>query len=406
MNTEKMKKRTVPIVLIFLLQVGLAAAESGISETPDIAQTVKAMRQIRTDSMETEIPAAAKPLITTLKHQLRDLIHKSLNAHAGKSKHIPRAQKAVLQELKKQGFIVKSPNTIVMDENHDKQSCVYGDIDKVALKNLPHHPDMAAGITTIGLCCGQDTSLYIFKKSGQKWELIMAWEADDYDEVSGAHGYFRYAVSLHSDMSRFFVVTSDVNPWCISNWQSIHYYVLRVGKTPYQPEILLQKSETVYLGNDNSGDITILPNGFKIRFDAYQGLDVGVLVRRHIAAYRIDGNNVRRVPPLAEEPEGFLDEWFDLPWAEAVQWIEASELSDLQKWHERFKTERSSADIHFFRNFIFSPPARKISRGQWQIGIELRPDPEGSRLPFGMPDAVYFTVILKKGGYFLKSVSE
>ncbi len=404
-----MKKTTVPIALIFLLQVGLAIAmESGVSktqntETSEIAQTVNAMRQISTDSMETRIPAAAKPLLTTLKHQLRDLIHKSLNAHGSKSKNMAGVQKAVLKELKKQGVSVEEPKSVVFDKNYVDTGYVYGEIYRVAIKKLPHHPDMAAAITTIGICCGQDSSLYIFKKSGQQWELILAQEADNYDEVSGAQGSFHYGVSQHSDMSRFFVVTSDVNPWCSSNWQSIHYYVLRVGAAPYQPKILLQKSETVYLGNDNLGDITILSDGFKIGFDSYQGLDAGVLIRKHIAAYRIDGDNVRRVPPLAKEPEGFLDEWFGLPWTEAVQWIEPSALPELRKWHQRFKAERH---IHFFKDFIFSPPARKIGKGQWQIGIELSPDPEGSKLPFGMPESVYFTVVLKKGAYFLKSVSE
>jgi len=39
-----------------------------------IGDTVASLRRIHTDDMDADIPVTAKPLLTTLKHQLRDLI--------------------------------------------------------------------------------------------------------------------------------------------------------------------------------------------------------------------------------------------------------------------------------------------------------------------------------------------
>src|SRR5687768_7988903 len=49
-----------------------------------VVSTIAELRQIKTDSYDTSIPLAAKPLLTSLKHQIRDLIHSELNAGGGR----------------------------------------------------------------------------------------------------------------------------------------------------------------------------------------------------------------------------------------------------------------------------------------------------------------------------------
>lgn len=175
--------------------------------------------------------------------------------------------------------------------------------------------------------------------------------------------------------------------------------------SPYQPKILLQQAETVYLGSENHGTITVQPDGFRIEFDAGQQLDAGILIRRHIVAYRVAGDRVARIAPIAAEPGGFLDEWVSMPWEEAERWIEPSEFAILSEWHERLRAARLKNDIHFFTRFLFDPPAFKMKKGLWQVGIRFSPYPEGGALPAGMPEEVYFTVGLTDGAYLLRSVS-
>jgi hypothetical protein len=129
------------------------------------------------------------------------------------------------------------------------------------------------------------------------------------------------------------------------------------------------------------------------------------LIRKHIASYKVDGDQVSRIAPLASEPEGFLDEWFSLPWAEASKWISGTALTTLRQWHAKMHDRDSSAEIHFFSEFLYDPPACSISNRQWTIGIRFEAS-EGKKLPQGMPSKAYFTVTSNENGdYFIKNVS-
>ena len=437
-----MSKWTILLPFVFLFQFGFGTAAEAAGKSvkksaettitaADVARTVKALKKIKTDSGETTVPPAARPLLTTLKHQLRDLIAKTLNSGVNQSECLTALPefKAIHSELRKQGITPVKPEKTIGGEKHAESRYTYGDFN-VGFGIFVSHPDLKIATTTLGVCCGTDTSLYLFKRNGQQWDLIAAQEANDYKEVSGAQGSFQYHVSKPSGTGQFFVVTKNVSPWCTSNWQRIRYSVFRVGPSPYQPEILLQQEDTVFIGNEKDGSITLLPAGFKIvldggqsadrgiftnendgagfkiEFDGGQSLDTDVLIRKHIAVYQVKGDKVLRVPPFAFEPEGFLDEWFSLPWEEASKWIEPSaSLDDVHEWHRRLHAERSGPDSRFFTSFVYDPPACQETKGQWQIGIEFSPDTEGGSLPDGMPKEAYFTVVLKDGAYFLKSIS-
>src|SRR5262249_7376806 len=91
---------------------------------------------------------------------------------------------------------------------------VYGDIEDINIQEPDGHPDLVAATTTLGVCCGSDTSLYLFQRSESAWHLILAQEAEEYDEVSGAQEMFEYRISPPDSDGRFFVVTANVNPWC------------------------------------------------------------------------------------------------------------------------------------------------------------------------------------------------
>lgn len=392
--------------VFLMLQFGFIAVTEAQSSLPQatesvpatISQTVKSLRKIKAADLDTTVPPAAKPLLTTLKHQLRDLIDNNLNSHEGRSRDIDEVQKIILQQLRREG--------VALRQDYVETGCIYGNIEKIAVLRLANRPDLVAATTTIGICCGEDTSLYVFRRSEGRWKLIIAQESNDYDEVSGAQGWFRYAVSPFADSGEFYLVTANITPWCTSNWQMIRYKVLREGVAPYQPKLLLEQKETIFLGDENKGAITMGQDGFRIEFDAAQNLDVaGVIVRKHIMAYRVEGDRVTRVPPFAAEPEGFLDELFNMPWEEAAKWVEPSALTAFRDWHRRIHSKRSVEDIHFFSSFIFEPPSCKVDEGIRQIGVEFAPAKEGGTLPDGMPEKIFFTVAVKNGDFFLKSVS-
>lgn len=397
-----------PVIIGVLLICQFIFADSAKASEPfsiDIAGTVAELRNCRVADGETSIPTEIRPLLTVLKHQLRDLISVTINSHVSESKSLEGLRNAISDELEKQGIHSEIRDIVVIVPDSANDSYTYGDIYQIAIHKVDGQPDLIAATTTIGVCCGDDTSLYIYQQTNEGWKLVVAQEANDYEEVSGAHGSFGFAISPSSKAGQFFVVTKNVNPWCVSNWQSIRYEVLRPGMDPYEPKVLLKQSHTIFLGNFSIGVIDIKPTGFTIQFEGRQRLSTSILTRRHVVSYQVQGEQVRRVPPFADGPEGFLDEWFDLPWEEASKWIDSSAAASLRALHARFRLDRTEGDSAFDTEFAFDPPTCRIGPGQWQVGIDFTPSEEGGLLPKGMSRKMYFTIIQKNENYILKGVS-
>lgn len=185
--------------------------------------------------------------------------------------------------------------------------------------------------------CGRDSSIYVYRKHGKQWDLVIVQEANDYTEVSGAQGSFVYAISPPDHQGQWFVVVTDVNPWCTSNWQSLRYKVLRAGPSPTQPQVLLSKRATTYLGQDEPQKISVRKDGFQLAYWGHFALDAGILVRAHVENYLVGVDHVRRVPPFALHPHEFVDEWLELPSAEASEQTEPSQRESLQAWHNQLQ---------------------------------------------------------------------
>lgn len=214
-----------------------------------VAETVDSLRRIHTDSMDYAIPPAARPLLTVLKHRLRDLISDVLRVE-GSEASPQQLQARVIGDLRRFGVIVTEPACVTVDQNYVDKGYDYGEIYDITVKRPQYCFDLIAVTTTIGVCCGEDTSLYVFKYEDQAWKLILASEANDYYLVSGAQGTFQFGVSWPDQRGSFFVVTASVNPWCSSNWQSITCRVLRPGPAAYEPRVLLSRKQTIWLVND------------------------------------------------------------------------------------------------------------------------------------------------------------
>jgi hypothetical protein len=264
--------------------------------------TVNRLRQIHTDSYETNIPPAAKTLLATLKRQLRDLIGEVLASEGGE----PGAQQIearVIEDLRSFGVAVKEPGCVVVGMDYVDGGYDYGQIHSITVTRPRPCFDLIAVTTTIGVCCGEDTSLYLFKREDPRWNLILADEVNDYEFVSDARGTFEFGVSWSDDSGRFFVVATSVNPWCSSWWQSITYRVLRPGPTPFEPHVLLSRTQTIWLGDEPPYRLDVRDDAFTLSFHDERYLD---LLNRgqevtiddpkgmRVIKYGVEGESVRR----------------------------------------------------------------------------------------------------------------
>jgi hypothetical protein len=191
----------------------------------------------------------------------------------------------------------------MVDENYVDSGYDYGWIHSITVARPPRCLDLIAVTTTIGVCCGEDTSLYLFKREGSEWTLILADEVNGYPLISGARGRFEFGVSWPDDSGKFFVVATSVNPWCTSNWQAITYRVLRPGPTPYEPRVLLSRTQTIWLIDEPPYRLDVRYNRFTLSFHDERYLDMqsndeDVAIddpkSMRIIKYTVEGESVRR----------------------------------------------------------------------------------------------------------------
>lgn len=255
-----------------------------------IKQTVSKLREIKTGDMNPDIPVAAKPLLTLLKHQLRDLLSDTINARSNPQQNPQRLRANIINKLKSDGIIVEEPEEPTDDGDYVEAEYVYGDIYNIVIERPAKHTDLLVATTTLGVCCGTDTSFYIFKNNGGRWEMALAQEANDYDEISEAHGRFQYAISPPDNSNNFFAVTANVNPWCSSNWQQLRYAALRLSGNAYQPKVIAQGEDTIFLDEEPSYKLAVKRDRFSLDFDGDSSdadISNGDITLRHIVTYKV-----------------------------------------------------------------------------------------------------------------------
>jgi hypothetical protein len=254
-----------------------------------IADTVKRLREIKTEQFDARIPPPAKPLLTLLKRQLLGFIGDHLNSYV-RIHPAPDVQRDVLAQLSDAGIKIQKWEDEAYSDNFFQKPYAYGDIYDITVAEPAGHPELRVVTTTLGICCGDDTSFYVFKNDDRTWRLVLAEESNDYDQVNGAQGMFQYAISPVDERKDFFIVTANVNPWCSSNWQSLRYQVMRLGTDPYHPRTILSDEDSIYLGGEPPYELHVKEKGFTLEFPGESTPEE--VTRKHVVSYHISAVHV------------------------------------------------------------------------------------------------------------------
>lgn len=272
-------------------------ANQNYADVDQIAATMQEFKKYQ--STHTDVPVEIRPLLTKLKHQVRDLIIEVINDPINKGKSADQLNEFVKTALKNNATIDehnKNFEAFINDPKGDlwaETNLLYGDIGEIKFEYPKDHADLLVATTHLPVYCGEDSSFYLFKREQDQWKLNIAQEANDYDTVAGAQGWLEYAISPKDSNDHLFVVTYNTTPWCTSNWQSIRYQAMRAGTDAYQPKILVQNQETIFLSGDET-KLDVTGDGFTLQFDG-EHKNPDILVKRHIVKYQIKGGVVKRL---------------------------------------------------------------------------------------------------------------
>jgi hypothetical protein len=380
-----MTPRVFFYLLIFCVNIPATAFSQ---RATDIADTLQRLRQIKIeDDRETDVPAAVIPLLTRLKHDLLASFQQVLN-EGGPGVQATAAQEELLRRLRATGVGAHE-----IDWN-DPQG--YGFISHLEVRQPSGHSDLLMFRSELSIECGDDSSLYVFKKSEGRWKVMIAVESNGYKKISGGLGnLLYYDVSPPDADGRWFLVYAHQEPWCTSNWNYIHYRVLRTGGTPEKPVVVLSREDEMYRGGVYRGGdlprLEVTKDSFRLEFEGNQKLDSGVFARTHVACYRIASKRATRIPPLASSAAGFLDEWAHMPWRDAERWSRSPELA--RAGHDTLGTNDE------YHEFDFVQPCP--GGNKWQIGVKL------SEFAQHGPDRKLIATIVKEGeSYFVAQIGD
>jgi len=335
-----------------------------------------------------------------MKSELRTLFWRTLNEHAAVSPENLRT--FLLADLKSAGLEVFAERR--SESNYNPDAAEFGNVNDVKVQQPAKHADLLVIDASLSVPCGDDHSLTVFQLAGGAWRPLLVADANGYEEVSGAQGSLEYAISPADSDGNWFLVTANITPWCSSNWQGLHYRVLRSGASPETPRVLLKEERGVYIGVDEPFRLKITSRSFEIHNVESQGLDANLLTRVHVQKYQVTGDKVTRVPPFALLPEDFLDEWFDMKWEEAARWTSDPAKSALEHRHERFSESKHDRDFCTEFNFVQACPDEGIE-ARWQIGLTLEGSSEKD-LPEDVPEELYFTIVKRDGAFYLDGAAE
>lgn len=282
-----------------------------------LGNAYQALRQIgtgdpRNGTPETDVPEAAKTLLMQVKHGLRELIGDTINRTDNRNATPLQLRAQVVQRLAQAKIKVIYPNdeeppeAVDPDINAPEIIFLYGEVRRIKIQTPAHHPNLLAVTTTVSVPYGEDTSLYLFRRANGYWQLVLAHEASDYKDITGAQAQFIYAVSPPDENGNFFIVAAHIPPWFVSCWSSLRYSVLRIGQEPYTPQVLLQSKSSVFRCEEPPYEVHVQPKGFHLVFVDHQLMDKlngseGVeredIKNQSAVKYKVEGGKVTLISP-------------------------------------------------------------------------------------------------------------
>jgi hypothetical protein len=345
---------------------------------------LEAIRQTQTKLIamrgQNEDVQGANPELTILKHQIRDWVESQI-AKLNADSDLTQASAKIDSDLDR----VK----LGSDDGEPR----LGGIDSVSLEHPKGDQSWLSFKSIVELdSCGRDSSLYLYEWRGGQWTRRLEIEHDDY---GGHYGPIEFITSVEvsrpDDYQNRLVLVLG-NSWgCASMWQGVSYVLFRVvglAKT------LLDGSDTVYMGsNDDSYHGRLEPDGALIEHLGWS-TDTGVLIRRHVLHYKVDGDSVRRVEPIALDAQDFVDEWLSSKWADVAPFSDPK----LESIHANLsgsdpKLEDSRAELH----------AANVDGG-FQIVQRCTENPNRWQVAFDFEDETDYFLVEQRGEYSFRMI--
>jgi hypothetical protein len=350
---------TALFLVLWAMTATRAAAACAPAEVAAPGQAVgtarAALMRIPLQEMDTVVPPPTQRAIETVKDRIIAFVTAALRCTD------PDATPSAIQRLLAGRGDAFEDRTVYSE--HNPPSARHGGGLSYEVRRVPGHASMLAVVARLQIECGDDAVLLLLERSARGWRPLLIRRSPPYREISGALGSFRYAVSPPDANGSWYVATVRRPPWCTSAWSSLYFDFSRPGPSPTDPRIFFRERVGVYAGYDDSVILRADAGRFQLVHDG-GFFDAGILIRRHVETYAVDGNAVRRIGPVAFNVRDFVDEWIDASWPEASAW--SAPLAGLPEAHRTLSAPRDGTDM-----FLSLGPIRRCASGLYQVQVDI-----------------------------------
>lgn len=330
----------INVCVVLVSSAVMATAQATSCPDVGVERTVTAVDAARQallhlpigNGMDTNVSIEARSAIVQMKTSLNDLMSAYMQTCVPASA-APDPEK-IEKDLSSLAHAFRMPTGVTRNEDLPKDFGRYGFelwFEARATKDARRLVSITA---RFAIKCGTDTMLLVFSPSGGSWKEVLRWESPPYNTVAGAFESFQYGISPADASGRWYAVATKIDPWCSSTWSTIRFVVMRPA--PGAPTILLSRSDSIWWGGDDIGELVVNRSEFDLRFHSYD-IDADLHDRLYIRHYQVTDDRVTRVQPVAASPRDFVEEWIVSPWTEASQWSSPQRLDELRRMHEQLQ---------------------------------------------------------------------
>src|SRR5580704_1633611 len=167
--------RSTPRIFSFSLFFSIVLPGLAFAQSKSLSEVIKELRGIHLEEKDdtVDVPEIARQLLPQMKHGLLIEITDALEDDQNTGSSPEALRGIILKNLNANNVALESP-----DERHreDDFSGLYGRFERLDVMEPPGHADLIAVRTTISIPYGDDSSLYIFRRTKAHWRLVLSRE--------------------------------------------------------------------------------------------------------------------------------------------------------------------------------------------------------------------------------------
>lgn len=263
------------------------------------------------------------------------------------------------QELRSNNLLYKTAKPTFVPGS---DTTVTGYVDQVTVQEAPGADDLLVIRFGVGMDCGYDQSAIVYRRTPL---ARLGWIESP---STGAPMNFT-SVSVGEEFEgQRLLATESYGAWCSSSFTGIRLEIWRIASSGSMHALLIRPDIEGRRWFDNLVTTHVEKNIVTFRYTGDLP-EISILVHAAIERYRVDGDKVTRIAPLALDLVGFIDEWMRMDDVQAAQWSEAAAARlhhELAAWYGK------GVDLPFARSAVGQTAVRRCEGSPriWEVALQ------------------------------------